>query len=642
MARELNNRFLPAAAVVALMILTWAAYSPAASGAFLYDDWHNLDGLSGVDDTFSAAQYVFSGHAGPLGRPVSLATFVPQAEHWPDNARPFIEANVLIHAINAALCFVFFSLLVRHRRIGEKEALVAALAAAALWAFLPVLASSTLLIVQRMATLAALFCLAGLVAYLYFRRRIDTHPRGALVGMTASLYVATGLAVLSKENGVLLPTLALVLECTLLSAPRSLSATRWRYWKGLVLGVPTLLVGALLAAELPWSGVTELQRGFSGLDRLLTQAVILWEYLARALVPQPWKLGPFHDDHTVYRSVLDPVALLAAAAWIAAFAAAIVFRRRHAVASFAVLWYLAGHLVESTTVPLNLYFEHRNYLPLMGPAFAMAYYLLGTGHAYVNVARVGFGAYVVVNCGILLIITSMWGKPLVATANWHVNAPESPAALSEFARRQMTDVSPRVGMITLGEYVSARPEHAYLHLPQLTLSCRLDPDRDKSARAAYVLELLPRMAYSSGVGAMFDELLNQVSQTPCEGLSAGDVAGLAAAAYANERYAAAEDQSYHHQLRAKIALRDGNVEQTIVELSQARSLAPNRNVDMMLVTTLVSVGRLSAADDVIRDARENRGGSPVARIADEMMLRDLARYVDAVRDATQGGTPAAD
>jgi tetratricopeptide (TPR) repeat protein len=50
--------------------------------------------------------------------------------------------------------------------------------------------------------------------------------------------------------------------------------------------------------------------------------------------------------------------------------------RRRAIWSFALLWYLVGHSLESSFVSLELMFEHRNYLPSFGILFAVAYYLL--------------------------------------------------------------------------------------------------------------------------------------------------------------------------------------------------------------------------------------------------------------------------
>ena len=60
------------------------------------------------------------------------------------------------------------------------------------------------------------------------------------------------------------------------------------------------------------------------------------------------------------------IVLLVATAW--------KYRKKAPVYTFAVFWFLGGHILESTVVPLELYIEHRNYLPLLGPIFAVIYF----------------------------------------------------------------------------------------------------------------------------------------------------------------------------------------------------------------------------------------------------------------------------
>ncbi|HCZ49739.1 MAG TPA: hypothetical protein DCZ11_12160, partial [Gammaproteobacteria bacterium] len=72
--------------------------------------------------------------------------------------------------------------------------------------------------------------------------------------------------------------------------------------------------------------------------------------------------------------LLAPWTTLAAlAGWLLALAAAIALRRRAPVVTLAVLWFLAGHAMESTVVPLEIAHEHRNYLPSLGPLLATVY-----------------------------------------------------------------------------------------------------------------------------------------------------------------------------------------------------------------------------------------------------------------------------
>jgi hypothetical protein len=51
---------------------------------------------------------------------------------------------------------------------------------------------------------------------------------------------------------------------------------------------------------------------------------------------------------------------------LALIISALLLRKRSPLLSLGILWFFAGHLLESSVLPLELVFEHRNYLPLFG------------------------------------------------------------------------------------------------------------------------------------------------------------------------------------------------------------------------------------------------------------------------------------
>ena len=87
------------------------AYLPGLGGAFVVDDFANLDNLDLFRDgpfldTF--LRYVLNGFSSPLGRPLALATFAVQYPSWPLHAGDFIYVNVLLHLFNGCLLFAVF------------------------------------------------------------------------------------------------------------------------------------------------------------------------------------------------------------------------------------------------------------------------------------------------------------------------------------------------------------------------------------------------------------------------------------------------------------------------------------------------------------------------------------------------------
>ena len=59
-------------------------------------------------------------------------------------------------------------------------------------------------------------------------------------------------------------------------------------------------------------------------------------------------------------------------AWVGAVAVALLLRKRYPLLVFALLFYLVAHSMESTILPLEMVFEHRNYLPSVGVCLLVA------------------------------------------------------------------------------------------------------------------------------------------------------------------------------------------------------------------------------------------------------------------------------
>ena len=154
----------PRLILAAGLLSVLAIYSLAWSGTLHFDDEANLNGLYGISDFTSGLQFVFSGESGPTGRPLSLATFALQHESWPD-PKPFLIFNTVLHILNAVLCFLLLRRLLGWMLTDARSAEWLAVAVALLWAASPFLASSSLVVVQRMTGLSAFFALLALNVY---------------------------------------------------------------------------------------------------------------------------------------------------------------------------------------------------------------------------------------------------------------------------------------------------------------------------------------------------------------------------------------------------------------------------------------------------------------------------------------------
>ncbi len=373
-----RTRWLALGVLLAALVATALAYRPGLDGPLLLDDFDNLAPVAQyLEGRLEAHRVVFGNQSGPLGRPVAMASFLLDAVWFGNDSTAAKRTNLLIHLACGWLVFLLaLRVLGRTPRATSNPQLLAALIAG-LWLLMPIHVSSVLYLVQRMALLSAFFVLAGLLWYVVFRERIAQGRSGSLA-LWLGLPAFAALAALSKENGVLLLPLASLIEwcCFRPGAgerrPRSVLALH-----GLFVGIPTLVGLAVLTLRPEWLLAGYEGRHFTLGERLLTQPRVLWDYVRNVLLPHVPSLGLFHDAYPPSTGLLSPKStLVAIAAWLAVIVAAIMLRARRPLFTFGVGFFLIGHAVESTVLPLEIYFEHRNYLPAVGLSFCVAAVIL--------------------------------------------------------------------------------------------------------------------------------------------------------------------------------------------------------------------------------------------------------------------------
>lgn len=458
----------PALALFPVLCLVWLVLSPGLSGNFLFDDYPNLQpiaDLGGVDDLESFQAFVGGGFAGPTGRPVALLSFLLDSPVWPASPYPFKRTNLLFHLLNGCLLIWASLQLCRFYGIPEKQAQYLALFGGAAWLLHPYLLSTTFYIVQRMAQLAALFCFAGITAYLHGRRLSREEPARGLAWMVGGLGIGTFLGALSKENGALLPLLVLAIECC---RPRASAPPPW-WFRWLFLYAPSVGILAYLASTLDLSHNPWPHRNFNQPERLLTEARILWEYLGNLLMPRIEGAGLYQDGRAVSQGLTDPPSTLAAITGLAALLwAALVLRRRTPLMSLAILFFLGGHLLESSLLGLELYFEHRNYLP-------SAFLFLGLGDGLRRLSQhLSPQLGVLLAAGFLAILAflsyqraSLWGDGQRLDLYWAVAAPDSPRAQSTLATRFAQQGQYAQALQTLNVALAKHPNNPLLTIQLL-------------------------------------------------------------------------------------------------------------------------------------------------------------------------------
>lgn len=416
----------------AIMALAFVCYFPGLAGDFLFDDYPNLEVmgyLGGVINWETFQAFVFSGGSGPTGRPVSLASFLLDDNTWPSSAPLFKQTNLLIHLLcGLLLCWAVLQLMRNLRTVSERQAQIVAVLACAFWVLHPYMVSTTLYVIQRMAQLATLFCLVGIVLYLYARLQLAVRPVRAYILMTLAVGVGTLLATFSKENGALLPLLVLVIEFCLPGNGKPV----W-LWRAAFLWLPSIAIVVLLVryidlSENPWPG-----RNFNQIERLLTEARIVCEYLIHLFVPRIEGNGLYQDGYVISKGFFEPLSTLYAIVFVLVLiSVGFLLRKKEPLISLAILFFFSAHLMESTVVGLELYFEHRNHLAALFLFLPLAYYIV------VFADRIKLLSVVaVVVLGMLAAMTwlraSLWSDSQKLELYWAQSATDSPRAINGVA-----------------------------------------------------------------------------------------------------------------------------------------------------------------------------------------------------------------
>ena len=371
----ITSPYTIAVCTIIVLGLTVLAYLPGLSGDFLLDDLPNILENDRIkiqsltfDDLITAA---FSSDSGPLRRPISMVTFALNNYFFGISPYSFKVTNLVIHLLNGLLLFVLtFLMLKAYRETSSKKISDVAIISLAItisftWLLHPINLTAVLYIVQRMTSLATLFMVSALCLYCYARIRMLRNQTGFLL-ILVPVPICFVLGMLCKENAVLLPLFITALEFVIFRFRDSHGDIDKRLVSLYLISFLIISLGAIVWLSINLSQILNGYdlRDFTLSERLLTEARIVVLYLKWILFPNLHELGLYHDDIAISTGLYDPYTTLLSVLLIFFLCLiAMWFRKRSPLLSLGIAWFFIGHLLESTIYPLELVYEHRNYLP---------------------------------------------------------------------------------------------------------------------------------------------------------------------------------------------------------------------------------------------------------------------------------------
>ncbi|MCU7835966.1 MAG: hypothetical protein KZQ83_12040 [gamma proteobacterium symbiont of Taylorina sp.] len=366
--------------VFLLIVIVIFLSSPGWSGDFWFDDFPNIVNNSAVKiqnldllSLYGASAPITSGSG--MTRPVSYSTFAVNYYWSGMDPYYFKLTNTIIHVINAILFFFLSIKLIQFIKqsagIQEKYIIWLAFIISLFWAITPMNVTSSLYVVQRMNELSSMFIAVGSLLYLHIRTTTNQTVFIQILYLFLFVFVLL-LAALSKENGVLLVPLCLCLEFLIRNKDKNITSNQVFFYLFLIflLVLPLIYIINNFFYHIINITNTPSNRDFSSLERLLTQFRIVTLYARQTFFPDIYHLTLLHDGYEKSTSLFKPVTtFFGLIFWLSLTFLAFYFRKAVPWFLFGLLWFFVAHSIESTILPLELMFEHRNYTPSYGLIF---------------------------------------------------------------------------------------------------------------------------------------------------------------------------------------------------------------------------------------------------------------------------------
>ena len=382
-------------------LVTTVIYFPSLHGEFVFDDIKPIKGNSLVQITglSQLSEIMFSQ---TLSRKIGMMSFALNFYFGGFNTFGYHLVNVFIHIINGLLLFFLSYTLLTLPAEGRRECLDALTISALgslIWLVHPIQSQAVSYIVQRVTSLSTLFFLLSLLCYI--KGRIVNGVTNRIILFVLSLLSGL-LALGTKQNAATLPLFIILTEFFFF---QSRSFTMNKKNTGIIIACSVLLI-LISWIYLGPDFISRInlgyeKRGWTPLERILTQLRVILFYFSLLIYPHPSRLNLDHD-FSLSHSLFSPVTTFLSLWVIIGFLTLAIFLiRRNRFVSFALLWFFGNLVIESSIIPLELVFEHRLYLPSMG----MIMILVGL---CVDFTKIEWKKWIVTGILLLSFLLSYW------------------------------------------------------------------------------------------------------------------------------------------------------------------------------------------------------------------------------------------
>lgn len=364
-----------------LAVVIIICYSNTFDASWHFDDIPNIKENENIHIqslTWEEIQQALrSPSSGKLSRSIALFTFALNYYISGLDTTSYHVVNIGIHAVCTLFVYLVF-IHTLHLYRANKESFPGyisncdiALLGAFFWAIHPIQTQAVTYIVQREASLAATFYMIAMYCYLVFRDSTGKMRKGILLSL-AFFFWFLGMG--TKENVAMLPLVLLGYEVAFYR--KSINENKKFFFIVFVIfiGVATFAFLFMRGGILNYIEYLYEPRKFTLWERLITEPIILSRYLFLLVCPIADFLVLESDIVASKGLISPPYTILANIFILLSSLFSIYYIKKYPLLCFSIFFYFVNHLIESSFLGLELYFEHRNYLPSIFIFFSLSYF----------------------------------------------------------------------------------------------------------------------------------------------------------------------------------------------------------------------------------------------------------------------------
>lgn len=351
--------------IIIISIVGIIIYSNTFNSGFYFDDGYNITENFLIKNMFRP-DIIFNYNP---SRFITLFSLSINYQLGGLNVTGYHIVNIIIHILTSLSVFWLTKTILSIPKISEKakpaETGYIALFSALVFAAHPIQTQAITYIIQRAASLAALFYVASVLFYAKYRLAENIKKRYLFYWISAASCL---LGMFTKEIVFTLPIIIILCEYIFFFSGGKFLRREFIPYLATLPIIPLTIIFSSPRA------VKEVSQAASQIDAysyFLTQFKVIIKYLGLVLFPVNQNLD---YDFPVSHSFIEPYTILSFLFLTALFAFGIFLVKKEKVISFCILWFFVTLSVESSVLPIrDVIFEHRMYLPMAGVAFLLVY-----------------------------------------------------------------------------------------------------------------------------------------------------------------------------------------------------------------------------------------------------------------------------